>query len=152
MEQNPTIQIQNIALSDIYTFPGGTPYAYDTPETMRPLLNSIRKEGILRPVLLVKREEGGYYLIDGHRRCYAAYMTHQTSVPAYVQELSIQDRQRIMANANLPGGTKQLPEHTAGRQALPEKKSSSIISCLKQFLKRFQKRKKEKGPPQERRR
>lgn len=79
-----------ISLREIYTLPG-IPYAKDTLETLRPLLESVRQEGIQKPVRLIPRMEGGYYLVDGYRRCHAAALCHLSTVPSCVEQKTVQE-------------------------------------------------------------
>ncbi|MBI4457374.1 ParB/RepB/Spo0J family partition protein, partial [Candidatus Uhrbacteria bacterium] len=50
------------------------------------LMNSIREHGILQPLLVTTRPQGGYELIAGERRFRAAKMLGLETVPAIVRE------------------------------------------------------------------
>lgn len=130
MEQKHTEEIENVALSSIFTLPGSNPFASDSAESMRPLLDSIRKDGVQRPIMLAKRAEGGYYLIDGHRRCCAAYLAHIENVPAHIQELTLQQSYKARMTANLS----QPQEMGEDRPEPQTQESHSIIALIKAFF------------------
>lgn len=88
-----------ISIHDIYTLPG-MPYGKDTPEDFQPLLESVRKDGILRPVTLIPRLEGGYYLVDGYRRCHAAVRCRLAVIPSRVEDKTVQEVYREMLGGN----------------------------------------------------
>ena len=140
MEQKHTEEIENVALSSIFTLPGSNPFASDSAESMRPLLDSIRKDGVQRPIVVAKRAEGGYYLIDGHRRCCAAYLAHIENVPAHIQELTLQQSYKARMTANL-----SQPQETGEDRPEPQaQKSHSIITLIKAFFSRGPKQNREK--------
>ena len=140
MEQKHTEEIENVALSSIFTLPGSNPFASDSAESMRPLLDSIRKDGVRQPIVLSKRAEGGYYLIDGHRRCCAAYLAHIENVPAHIQDLTLQQSYEARMNANL-----SWPQEAGEDRPEPQaQESRSIITLIKAFFSRGQKQDREK--------
>ena len=140
MEQKHTEEIENVALSSIFTLPGSNPFASDSAESMRPLLDSIRKDGVQQPIMLTKRAEGGYYLIDGHRRCCAAYLAHIENVPAHIQELTLQQSYKARITANL-----SWHQETGEDRPEPQaEKSRSIITLIKAFFSKSPKQNREK--------
>ena len=56
------------------------------------LAQSIRTNGLLQPLLVSSRSEGGYYLIAGERRCLAARMAGLKTVPCLLKETTPADR------------------------------------------------------------
>jgi ParB family transcriptional regulator, chromosome partitioning protein len=52
------------------------------------LAESIKSVGVIQPVILRKREEGGYQLIAGERRFRAAALAGLTKIPAIVKDVS----------------------------------------------------------------
>lgn len=50
------------------------------------LVASIRRDGVLQPVLLVRAYAGGYWIAEGRRRIKAARAAQRTSVPAWVAD------------------------------------------------------------------
>src|SRR5206468_11626113 len=61
------------------------------PEATAGLAESIRRQGLLQPVVVRPREGGGYELIAGERRWRAARDAGVESVPAIVREADERD-------------------------------------------------------------
>lgn len=56
------------------------------PDPLDSMVDSIRVQGIVYPVILVDDPKGGYRVIDGRRRIKAARKAEHTEVPAFVFE------------------------------------------------------------------
>lgn len=67
---------------------------------MDDLVNSIRLNGVLIPVLVRPRDDGGYEMISGHRRMHAAERAGLTTIPAIIRELTDDDATIVMVEAN----------------------------------------------------
>lgn len=65
------------------------------PVEIETLANSIRKDGVLQPVV-VRRSGGGYELVMGERRLRAAKMAGLTRIPAVIRQIS-DDRMLVSA-------------------------------------------------------
>jgi ParB family chromosome partitioning protein len=65
---------------------------FTTPE-LEDLANSIKEHGILQPLLVTERTDGGYELIAGERRWRASQMVGLATVPAVIKKLA--DRQKL---------------------------------------------------------
>lgn len=55
---------------------------------MDTLVDSIRGNGILNPVIVRPDENGNYEMISGHRRLHAARIVGLKKIPAIVKEMS----------------------------------------------------------------
>lgn len=100
MEGKNALPPTMVSLRDIYVLPENDLYA-NSLDSLKPLLESVRKNGILVPIRLAKLEEGGYYLVDGHRRCIAAAIAKIQDVPAFVQELPSRESEMLTVSSNL---------------------------------------------------
>ena len=138
MEANYEEKTENVALSSIFTLPGSNPFASDSVESLRPLLDSIREDGVQRPVELAKREGGGYYLIDGFRRCCAAYLAHVEIVPAHIRDLPLQK----IYEARVPANLSQYQGPDEDSPAPQTQEARSLVTLIKKFFCR--------GPKQDR--
>ena len=67
---------------------------------MDDLVNSIRQNGVLTPVLVRPTDDGGYEMISGHRRMHAAERAGLTTIPAIIRELTDDDATIVMVEAN----------------------------------------------------
>ena len=91
-----------IPLGRLRRFPDH-PYKVEDNEEMEALVESIREQGILSP-LLVRRVEGSetdYELISGHRRAYAAAKAGLETVPAFVVSLDRSEAAIALVDSNL---------------------------------------------------
>lgn len=67
---------------------------------MDDLVNSIRLNGVLTPVLVRPTDDGGYEMISGHRRMHAAERAGLATIPAIIRELTDDDATIVMVEAN----------------------------------------------------
>ena len=66
---------------------------------MQELVESIKENGVLTPVL-VRPTETGYEMISGHRRMHAAQLAGLTTIPAVTRELDDDTATIVMVEAN----------------------------------------------------
>lgn len=77
---------QEIELGRIHSFPNH-PFKVLDDEKMDTLVESIRENGILNPVIVRPDQNGDYEMISGHRRLHAAGIVGVKKVPAIVKEM-----------------------------------------------------------------
>ena len=70
-------------------------------EKMQDLVESVRINGVLTPVLLRMDDNEEYEMVSGHRRMHAAQLAGLTTIPAIVRELSDDDAIVAMVDANI---------------------------------------------------
>ncbi len=91
--------ITDIPIEKLHTFINH-PFKVQDDEKMDELMESIRENGILSPVV-VRPLDDGYELISGHRRTHAAKRAGLTSVPAVIRDLSDDEATVLMVDANI---------------------------------------------------
>lgn len=91
---------QEIELGRIHSFPNH-PFKVLDDEKMDTLVESIRKNGILNPVIVRPDQNGDYEMISGHRRLHAAGIVGLNKVPAIVKEMSDDEAIIKMVDANI---------------------------------------------------
>jgi ParB family chromosome partitioning protein len=84
-EEEPTVP-SRISLDQII-LPPTQPRRYFDPQAMQELVESVKNEGILQPILVRPRGEK-YELVAGERRCRAALESGLTEVPVTVREMT----------------------------------------------------------------
>lgn len=90
-------------------------------EGLAELADSVREHGILQPVIVQKRDQGGYSLVAGERRFRAARMAGRETIPAVVKEISGAQVMEIALIENLQReDLNPVEEATAYRQLLDE--------------------------------
>ncbi|MBQ3009644.1 MAG: ParB/RepB/Spo0J family partition protein [Oscillospiraceae bacterium] len=78
-------KITNIPLGKLHPF-AEHPYKVTDNEEMNDLTESIQTQGILSPLIVrpLENTDGGYEVISGHRRLYAAEKAGLSEVPAFI--------------------------------------------------------------------
>ena len=91
---------QEIEIGRISPFPNH-PFKVLDDEKMDTLVDSIRENGILNPVIVRPDQSGNYEMISGHRRLHAAGIAGLKKVPAIVKEMSDDEAIINMVDANI---------------------------------------------------
>lgn len=89
-----------IEISKIHSFKNH-PFKVLDDEKMQDLVESVKINGVLTPVLLRMDENEDYEMVSGHRRMHAAQLAGLTTIPAIVRELSDDDAIVTMVDANI---------------------------------------------------
>lgn len=77
----------NVSPALLHTF-ANHPFHVRKDMEMNELVDSIRESGVIVPLIVRSRPEGGYEIISGHRRCEACRELGIEKVPVRVQELT----------------------------------------------------------------
>lgn len=77
------------------------PFKVVDDDKMQDLVESIKLNGVLSPVLLREAERGHYEMISGHRRMHAAELAGLETIPAIIRELSDDEATIIMVDSNI---------------------------------------------------
>lgn len=88
--QGSSTGLRTLALADIRPHPG-QPRRYFDEEALEDLARSIAQRGVIQPVIVRPRKQGGYELVAGERRWRAAQRARLHEIPAIVRELSDSD-------------------------------------------------------------
>ena len=75
-----------VSINDLYEFKDN-PYKVKDNEEMQDLIDSIKKYGIIEPLIVRKRDKGGYEIISGHRRKYACEKAGIKQVPVLIRDM-----------------------------------------------------------------
>lgn len=86
METKTVAKLQHIPVDQLHTF-RNHPFAVRHDESMEQLMESIRVNGVLNPILARPIPEGGYEIIAGHRRTEASRILKNPTVPCFVCEM-----------------------------------------------------------------
>lgn len=93
-------QITEVPLLELHAF-AKHPFKVLDDEKMEEMIASIKEYGILVPAIVRARAEGGYELISGHRRQYAAIRAGLETMPVMVRECNNDQATVIMVDANI---------------------------------------------------
>ena len=91
--------VSMIPVKEITNFPNH-PYQVREDEEMLNMAESIKKFGIIHPVIVRKRENGGYEMISGHRRKRACEIAGFKEIKAIVRELTDDEATILMVDSN----------------------------------------------------
>ena len=103
---NPEIAQENgekiveLPIAELHT-PAIHPFKVTNDEKMQEMAESIKKYGVMTPAIVRPLDEGGYELISGNRRKYAAEMAGLETLPAIVRDLDDDAAIILMVDANL---------------------------------------------------
>lgn len=103
---NPEIAQENgekiveLPIAELHT-PAIHPFKVMNDEKMQEMAESIKKYGVMTPAIVRPLETGGYELISGNRRKYAAEMAGLEALPAIVRDLDDDAAIILMVDANL---------------------------------------------------
>jgi len=78
-------RVQRILISDIVPNPD-QPRREHAPEGLKELTNSVKRHGVLQPIIVI-RHGGGYRIVAGERRWQAAKSAGHENIPAIVRSL-----------------------------------------------------------------
>ncbi len=100
IDQEQTGQVLEVPIVELFPF-RDHPFKVMDDEKMEQIVDSIRENGILVPIMVRIREEGGYEIVSGHRRKHAAEIVGLETVPVIIRELTDDEAVITMVDANL---------------------------------------------------
>ena len=77
------------------------PFKVIDDEKMEELVESIRRNGVLSPVILRPAEKNTYEMISGHRRMHAAKLAGLSSIPAFIRDMTDDEAVLAMVDSNI---------------------------------------------------
>ena len=86
--------------AEISDFPNH-PFKARQDDDMAEMVESIKKYGVLVPALVRPKEDGGYEMVAGHRRKFAASLAGVSEIPCIVRSLTDDEATIVMVDSNL---------------------------------------------------
>lgn len=93
-------QVQQIPIEELFPFKEH-PFKVLDDEAMQRTVESVAQYGVLAPLIARPRPEGGYEIISGHRRQYAAKLARLDTLPVIVREMTDDAAVILMVDSNL---------------------------------------------------
>ncbi len=93
-------QVQQIPIDALHPFTNH-PFKVLDDEAMTRTVESIAQYGVLAPLIARPRPEGGYEIISGHRRQYAAQLAGLDTLPVIVRQMDDDAAVLLMVDSNL---------------------------------------------------
>ena len=98
LQQNEKVEF--FAISEIFDFPNH-PFRVVVDRDMMDLVDSIGRIGVVNPVVVRQKKDGGYEMISGHRRKAASKIAGKTMLPCIVRDLSDEDAIIFLVDSNI---------------------------------------------------
>ena len=93
-------KIQLIPIDKIKDFPNH-PFRVERDEKMEEMVNSIKNEDVVHPVIVRQKDDGSYEMISGHRRKYASMLAGKKEIKAIVRNLTDDEATILMVDSNI---------------------------------------------------
>lgn len=93
-------EVMQIPLSELKPF-NNQPFKVLMDEEMDKLIESIKENGVLNPIIARPIKEGGYEILSGHRRTTACGMAGIDKVPVIVKDLDDDTASILLVDSNL---------------------------------------------------
>ena len=100
IDQEQVGQVVDVPVRELFPF-REHPFKVLDDEKMAQTVESVRENGILVPIMVRNRPEGGYEVISGHRRKHAAEIVGLETVPVIIRDLTDDEAVIAMVDANL---------------------------------------------------
>src|SRR5579871_1434771 len=99
-KKEPGDAVLRIPLDQIDENPYQTRQVFD-PAALQEMADSIRSNGVMQPVVVRPKPDGRFALILGERRCRAAKLAGETTVPAIARQVSNEQAAEMTIVENL---------------------------------------------------
>ena len=93
-------QVQQIPIGELFPFKNH-PFKVLDDESMQRTVESVEQYGVLSPLIVHPRPEGGYEIISGHRRQHAAQLAGLDALPVIVRNMDDDAAVLLMVDSNL---------------------------------------------------
>ena len=91
--------VKMIPVNEITNFPNH-PYKVRDDDEMFSMAETVKQFGVIHPVIVRPKENGGYEMISGHRRKRACEIAGVTQIKAIVREMTDEEATIAMVNSN----------------------------------------------------
>ncbi len=92
--------ITKVNIAELHPFPNH-PFQVRDDDAMKETVESVREYGVLTPVIVRSREEGGYEIISGHRRIRACEIAGIEEIPVIIRDMDYDTAVIAMVDSNI---------------------------------------------------
>ena len=92
-------KIQILPLSELHPFEGH-PFQVRDDEEMDKMVDSVKEYGVMTPIIVRPRRDGGYEIVAGHRRCHASQRAGVDTMPCIVRDMDDDTAIILMVDSN----------------------------------------------------
>lgn len=134
--ENTTNNIINIELSKLVAFRKRQPFSMYDENKKQEVLESIKANGVLVPIIVRKIADEKYEIISGHNRVECSKELHLSTIPAQIVDCDDNKATLIMIDTNLCNRDKILPVEKgyAYKMKMEILKNSPNISNINEFI------------------
>ncbi|MBQ9359459.1 MAG: ParB/RepB/Spo0J family partition protein [Lachnospiraceae bacterium] len=100
METMVQNEVSYLKINDLHDFKDH-PFQVRDDIEMEKLVESVKQQGVIDPIIVRSGNNGGFEIISGHRRTHAAKTAGLKRVPAIIREISDEEATLAMVDANL---------------------------------------------------
>lgn len=100
MTNRITDEVKNIAITELQPF-AEHPFKVRIDEEMNELVESIKDNGIVSPIIARPHKDGGYEIISGHRRAKACEILQLETAPVIVKDIDDDTAAILVVDSNL---------------------------------------------------
>jgi len=92
--------ITKVNITELHPFPNH-PFQVRDDDAMKETVESVKEYGVLSPVIVRPREEGGYEIISGHRRTRACEIAGIEDIPVIIRDMDYDSAVIAMVDSNI---------------------------------------------------
>ena len=101
-----------VKIKDITDFPEH-PFKVIDDDKMQEMVKSIKENGVMLPVIVRPKKDGGYEMISGHRRKKACQLANLEEIPCIIKDLTDEEATILMVDTNIQQREEILPSEKA---------------------------------------
>ena len=92
-------KIQILPLTELHSF-RNHPFQVRDDDEMDKMVDSIKEYGVMTPAIVRPRQDGGYEIVAGHRRCHASQRAGVETMPCIVRDMDDDTAIILMVDSN----------------------------------------------------
>lgn len=92
-------KIQILPLTELHPF-RNHPFQVRDDDEMDKMVDSIKEYGVMTPAIVRPRQDGGYEIVAGHRRCHASQRAGVETMPCIVRDMDDDTAIILMVDSN----------------------------------------------------
>lgn len=92
-------KIQILPLTELHPF-RNHPFQVRDDDEMNKMVDSVKEYGVMTPAIVRPRQDGGYEIVAGHRRCHASQRAGVETMPCIVRDMDDDTAIILMVDSN----------------------------------------------------
>lgn len=92
-------KVQILPLKELHPF-ANHPFQVRDDDEMNKMVESVKEYGVMTPAIVRPRQDGGYEIVAGHRRCHASHRAGVETMPCIVRDMDDDTAIILMVDSN----------------------------------------------------